>query len=76
MDHPDVPFLSGPSPDADANRLPAVVAAYPMTRSQEGLWRAYCISPQSTYYNLLLRVRLNRLDVSYNSSVEALLRGR
>lgn len=53
-----------------------VVAVYPMTRSQEGLWIAYCMAPQHTLYNLTLKFTfLNNSETDYDSSLEAIQRG-
>ncbi|KAJ7208643.1 amino acid adenylation domain protein [Mycena pura] len=73
-------LIIGPAPGytaspsgRSASSLPHDVAAvYPMTRSQEGLWRAYSAAPKHTMFNLTLQVLFRGADAI---SLEQLLRG-
>ncbi|KAJ6577997.1 hypothetical protein B0H19DRAFT_1253292 [Mycena capillaripes] len=77
-------FITGPiqahnivSQSSKGRALPPdIVAIYPMTRAQEGLWIAYSIAPQHTLYNLTMKFIFNTGTESGSVySLEALLRG-
>lgn len=78
-----MPFISGLSSlshqlegsQVSAASLDGVVSMIPLTRSQEGIWLDYILAPQSTQYNLTLKVTLIDGDNSYNGSLRAVVSG-
>ncbi|KAF9528634.1 amino acid adenylation domain protein [Crepidotus variabilis] len=77
-----MPFLTGaelpPNPSLRAasedGKLPSeVVAIFPMTRGQEGLWLAYTLAPHHTLYNLTMKFSFTKETKSEaDFSVESL----
>ncbi|KAF9071084.1 hypothetical protein BDP27DRAFT_552198 [Rhodocollybia butyracea] len=70
-----MPFLSGPP--AAKSEVPFKLAAlphdsttlFPLTRTQEGVWIEYMMTPSSTHYNLTLKLSLPVQLESYKSSL-------
>ncbi|KIK03064.1 hypothetical protein K443DRAFT_95740 [Laccaria amethystina LaAM-08-1] len=52
---PELPILQPLQPHSDGQLPLDVVAVYPMTRAQEGLWLAYSLAPHHTLYNLTMK---------------------
>ncbi|KAF4631120.1 hypothetical protein G7Y89_g7005 [Cudoniella acicularis] len=59
-------LISGPQ--APKSLKLAVKSMFPLTHSQQGIWMEYCMSPQSTQYNLTLEWSLPGDDSSISQS--------
>ena len=80
-----MPFITGPVLPANRSLEPAtqdgnpsseVVAIFPMTRAQEGLWIAHSIAPHHTLYNLALKFTFSQgMNGKLDYSIEALHKG-
>lgn len=75
-------FLSGPVRAVDSITLSQdlelgseVVAIYPMTKAQEGLWLEYSTTPHHTQYNLTLKFTFSRSSDEYDGSLDAIQAG-
>ena len=76
-----MPFLTGPelptlqplNPHFDRQLPLDVVAVYPMTRAQEGLWLAYSLAPHHTLYNLTMKFAFTKESkAEFDYSLDAL----
>ena len=80
-----MPFITGPvlpanrslgATSQDGNPSSEIVAIFPMTRAQEGLWIAHSLAPNHTLYNLALKFAFSQdMKGKLNYSVEALNKG-
>jgi hypothetical protein len=81
----NMPFITGPVLPANRSLQPAsqdenpsseVVAIFPMTRGQQGLWIAHTLAPHHTLYNLSLKFTFSQdMKEKLDYSIEALHRG-
>ena len=76
-----MPFLTGPelptlqplNAHSDGQLPFDVVAIYPMTRAQEGLWLAYSLAPHHTLYNLTMKFAFTKESkAEFDYSLDAL----
>lgn len=77
-------LISGKKPDAAPLRMSSqpqqisdnVVATYPLTHSQEGIWVDYVADIKSTRYNLTLELVLNVNENQIGSSIVDVFRSK
>ncbi|KAJ6563927.1 hypothetical protein B0H19DRAFT_73896 [Mycena capillaripes] len=76
---PHMPFITGPrAASSVATFVPAVrpsgaARVYPLSRSQEGIWIEYLMEPQSSRYNLTLRVDIDQQADEYDGSLSSVV---
>jgi hypothetical protein len=73
---PELPILQPLQPHSDGQLPLDVVAVYPMTRAQEGLWLAYSLAPHHTLYNLTMKFAFTKESkAEFDYSLDALYGG-
>jgi hypothetical protein len=80
-----MPFITGPVLPANRSLEPAsqdgnpsseVVAIFPMTRAQEGLWIAHSLGPHHTLYNFALKFTFSQdMKEKLDYSIETVYKG-